>query len=69
MTTRQQIGQQLRSIRKPLMGTKAFSKVCGLTEARIIDIERGRTNYTIDSLLKYLEHIRKEIEITEARQK
>jgi transcriptional regulator with XRE-family HTH domain len=51
------------------MGTKAFSKVCGLTEARIIDIERGRTNYTIDSLLKYLEHIRKEIEITEARQK
>lgn len=51
---KQKIGAHLRNERKNKGITqKVLSVESGLTEEQIIDIEKGRRNYTIESILRY----------------
>ena len=55
---RQQIGLYLRDIR----GHKQISKykmaqLTGMTRRQIMDIEKGETNYSIDSFLAYIQAV------------
>ncbi|MBN2744511.1 MAG: helix-turn-helix transcriptional regulator [Marinilabiliaceae bacterium] len=53
---RRQIGLLLRNLRNgEKIGTKKLSKMTGLTETQILDIELNRRNYTIDSFLKVIQ--------------
>ena len=65
---KKEIGKQLRDRRKKVSGidrmvldiqklNETDPTYTRLTKATIINIERGRSNYTIDSLLTYLKYI------------
>lgn len=55
------VGQQLKSIREQYffsMSKSKLSKLTGLSRQVIIDIEAGKTNYKLDSLIRYRDGIR-----------
>lgn len=63
--TRRQIGKELKRIRlgKKLSAWKA-SKLAGIRVETIQDIEGGKENYQIDSLIKYCQALEATITLT-----
>jgi transcriptional regulator with XRE-family HTH domain len=60
--TTKKIGDQLVALRKALGFTQAqITATSGLTPTRVVDLEQGRTNYTIESLATYLNAIGKDL--------
>lgn len=55
VNARQELGMQLRQRRlKFRISLRKIENRTGLTCRLIMNIEKGRTNYTIDSYMKYL---------------
>lgn len=52
------IGEALKYNRKEILklGLDRFSMLSGLSKRQILDIEKARTNYTIETFLHYLCH-------------
>ena len=66
LKTRQEVGEQLKSIREAKnMTHKDISDATGLSARQIIRIEQGAHSFGIDQLLKFIEALERHLEIPE----
>jgi len=49
-----ELGVYLESKRKQITGARNYAKLCDLCENQVYDIEKGRRDYGIINLLKYI---------------